>query len=145
MTKGKIFRIVAIVLMAVLLIIYVGIKLPFVQNKLNHKNQQVIDKAASDANSGCPRMTDELTRLDSVTSMDGLVFAYHYSIVKANVQHADTVYIRSVMTPKIISDLKGNDRMQSYNELGCTFLVNYTDSNGRHMLSIVIPPQAYKK
>lgn len=145
LTRGKIFRLVAVGLIVALLTVYIGIKLPFVQERITRTQQTTIDLAAEQANKGCPRMTDELTRLDSVTSQHGLIFAYYYTITKANVKHADTVYVRSVMTPQIISGLKTSDKMQALNDMDCTILVNYADSNGRRMLSIWVSQEEYKR
>jgi hypothetical protein len=95
------------------------------------------------ANTKCPLMVDQVTRLDS-TSVDGhYSFHYHYTFVGTNIT-VDNNQLQTTLRDGILNGYRTSPTSSFFRDNGVSLHYDYYDLNSNHIGSIIVGPQDLK-
>jgi hypothetical protein len=103
----------------------------------------IISQTAEYLNKDCPKMVDKITRMDSVVSQPGKVFAQYYTLINTDAASVDTASYRGRMTEGITNNIKTNAGLKIFRDAGVTFKYYYRDQDGRPFVFITVTPEQY--
>ncbi|HQF43198.1 MAG TPA: hypothetical protein PK073_09830 [Ignavibacteriaceae bacterium] len=101
-------------------------------------------KIASEINESCPLMVDSGTRLDNTGYANKTIF-YNYTMIKYTIDEIDLNYFGSKIKPFILNSIKTSPEMKYLREKKVTFVYNYKDRTGRHLISFRFSPKEYNE
>lgn len=100
-------------------------------------------KVSSDMNKTLPMMLDKDTRLDTTVPGPGKRLTYVNTIVNYELAQIDTVAMRKILTPNILSNYKTQKDMESFRKQGVVLRYQYKDKNGVYLIEIEANPMDF--
>jgi hypothetical protein len=101
-----------------------------------------LKKLVEEANTKCPRVLDQWTRLDSCAAFPNQTIRYYHTLSEVTI--TDTILFKSQLQPQIISSVKTNPDMKFFRENNVAMQYEYRDQTGKYLFSVTINPEAYK-
>ena len=125
--------------------------------KRNIKSEATISKTATVTNSNaavdltkivyeinqkCPTMTDDQTRLDSVTQKDNFLLTYHLTLPKVSNKNYDIAKFKASMQEKLCNDYvtTTDPSYQSMRKSNIALAYDYKDKDGGFMAYFICEP-----
>lgn len=104
-----------------------------------------LQQLAKKANETCPKMLDQLTRLDSCAALPGNTFKYYQTVLGAVI--TDTTLFKPRLQPQILTMIKTSpDPVYKYfKEKDVTVAFQYNDEKGNYLFSVIVKPEDYKQ
>ena len=101
-----------------------------------------LQKTAYEINQKCPIMTDDQTRLDSVTQKDNFMLTYHLTLPKVSNKNYDIAKFKASMQEKLCNDyLTTTDpSYQSMRKSNIALAYDYKDKDGGFMAYFICEP-----
>ncbi|MDR1796709.1 MAG: hypothetical protein LBR44_04575 [Clostridiales Family XIII bacterium] len=135
MKKNKLYLVlVALVVMAAAMLSGCG------------SDEDIIAKAAEEANEMCPMQIDAYTSLDSVEAVDGKTIQYNYTMTTyaaADVTDEMKTSIQETVPPTVIENIKNTDEMKALRDMEASFRYVYNSNDGVELVVIDITPEDY--
>lgn len=101
-----------------------------------------LKKLSEEANTKCPRILDQWTRLDSCATFPNQTIRYYHTLSEVTI--TDTTLFKSQLQPQIISSVKTNPDMKFFRENNVTMQYEYRNQTGKYLFSVIIEPKEYK-
>jgi len=101
-----------------------------------------LKKLLEGANTKCPKVLDQWTRLDSCAAFPNQTIRYYHTLSEVTI--TDTTLFKSQLQPQIISSVKTNPDMKFFRENNVTMQYEYRDQTGKYLFSVIIEPKEYK-
>jgi hypothetical protein len=102
--------------------------------------------SAKAVNLMCPRMVDDDTRLDSVTTEPGRNYIYYYTAINIDRETLDLEKACEIMRETILENMKGDISMADFGKNNVIITFNFNDKNAVELCSIrVMPEDWYRK
>src|SRR5690606_29232544 len=99
-------------------------------------------KIANEINKNCPFMVDSETRADNVGTVAKTIY-YNFTLINYSDYEIDKVLFESNIKPTVLNGVKTNPEMKYLRDKRVTFVYNYRDKNGKHIISFKFTPQEY--
>lgn len=101
-----------------------------------------LKKLSEEANTKCPKVLDQWTRLDSCAALPNQTIRYYHTLSEVTI--TDTTLFKSQLQPQIISSVKTNPDMKFFRKNNVTMQYEYRDQTGKYLFSVNISPEIYK-
>lgn len=98
-----------------------------------------LKKLSEEANTKCPKVLDQWTRLDSCAAFPNQTIRYYHTLSEVTI--TDTTLFKSQLQPQIISSVKTNPDMKFFRENNVTMQYEYRDQTGKYLFSVNISPE----
>ncbi len=102
-----------------------------------------LNAIVSELNKKCPMPVDVATVLVNAEALPNGVLKYNYKL-KAAVDLFDTITAQRVFRRKIMYNLRNNPDLKALTDMELTFLYDYSDMGGKHLLQVNVAPDEYK-
>jgi len=89
-----------------------------------------MDRSAATINRQCPRMIDQMTRMDRVISGPGLQFTYNYTATTLTSSDVDVSKIREALYSSLVTNIRKETEMMKLAEKGVVFHYNWFGKDG---------------
>ena len=101
-----------------------------------------LQKTVYEINQKCPMMTDDETRLDSVSQKDNFLLTYHLTLPKVSNKNYDIAKFKASMQEKLCNDyLTTTDpSYQSMRKSNIALAYDYKDKDGGFMAYFICEP-----
>ncbi|MCK9574741.1 MAG: hypothetical protein WC979_03205 [Candidatus Pacearchaeota archaeon] len=106
----------------------------------------LLNQSAVTMNTTCPRMIDDITRLEFTKVYPPKTIDYNYTLLapKSNFTDLQISEIKSKMEVSLIQNIRINSAMGILRDNNVTFIYTYKDMNGVSFFSVIIYPYQYK-
>ena len=122
-----------------------GLLLPYLETAmLQYSVEHTIKWESEIVNAQCPKMVDEVTRLDSCSAGKNKTFIYYYTLLSVEKISADIEGMKQFLTYQIIHAVKINDQLKTMREKEVNFSYNYQDKNFSHLFEIMVTKDDYE-
>jgi len=89
-----------------------------------------MDRSAATMNRQCPRMIDQITRMDRVISGPGLQFTYNYTVTTLTSSDVDVSKFREALHSSLVTNIRRETEMMKLAEKGVVFHYNWFGKDG---------------
>jgi hypothetical protein len=103
----------------------------------------VLAKTAEELNKTCPTMVDADTRLDSAIALPGNMLQYNYTFISLLKDSLDAELLSYSLKPAMINNARKNPDLELFRKNNVTFLYNFKDKEGNHVMKVKVSPQDY--
>ena len=139
---GKVLTIiVSIILLALAVLIGKSI-ITKVFNTSDENIQAQLLKMTNGINKRCPFMMDSETRLDKTGTYRNSIY-YYCTLINYSIGEVDVKYLIYKVKPALLNRIKTNPDMKFMRDNKVTFIYNYRDKSGIHIVSFKFTPQDY--
>lgn len=107
--------------------------------------QKFIELFVSIENKNCPRMIDNITRLDSCIALPNKTVKYSATILHLDASKINTKESSELVKKNLVYALQTNPQLKEGLKLGISFLYLYHDQKGSLIYEISITPDDYNK
>lgn len=140
--RGKVLTIiVSIILLALAVLIGKSI-ITKVFNTSDENIQAQLLKMTNGINKRCPFMMDSETRLDKTGTYRNSIY-YYCTLINYSIGEVDVKYLIYKVKPALLNRIKTNPDMKFMRDNKVTFIYNYRDKSGIHIVSFKFTPQDY--
>ena len=140
--RGKVLTIiVSIILLALAVLIGKSI-ITKVFNTSDENIQAQLLKMTNEINKRCPFMMDSETRLDKTGTYRNSIY-YYCTLINYSIGEVDVKYLIYKVKPTLLNRIKTNPDMKFMRDNKVTFIYNYRDKSGIHIVSFKFTPQDY--
>ena len=140
--RGKVLTIiVSIILLALAVLIGKSI-ITKVFNTSDENIQAQLLKMTNEINQRCPFMMDSETRLDKTGTYRNSIY-YYCTLINYSIGEVDVKYLIYKVKPALLNRIKTNPDMKFMRDNKVTFIYNYRDKSGIHIVSFKFTPQDY--
>lgn len=140
--RGKVLTIiVSIILLALAVLIGKSI-ITKVFNTSDENIQAQLLKMTNEINKRCPFMMDSETRLDKTGTYRNSIY-YYCTLINYSIGEVDVKYLIYKVKPALLNRIKTNPDMKFMRDNKVTFIYNYRDKSGIHIVSFKFTPQDY--
>lgn len=99
---------------------------------------------ASEINSNCPMMIDNITRLDNAMALPNNTFQYNYTITTVQKESVNCEELKNSTEPLIVNFVKTNPQMKVVRDKKVIINYYYKDMNGVYLFTISVKPDQYE-
>ena len=139
--KSKRGKVLTIILLALAVLIGKSI-ITNVFNTSDENIQAQLLKMTNEINKRCPFMMDSETRLDKTGTYRNSIY-YYCTLINYSIGEVDVKYLIYKVKPALLNRIKTNPDMKFMRDNKVTFIYNYRDKSGIHIVSFKFTPQDY--
>lgn len=143
--KSKRGKVLTIIVSIILLALAVLIGKSIITNVFNTSDENIqaqLLKMTNEINKRCPFMMDSETRLDKTGTYRNSIY-YYCTLINYSIGEVDVKYLIYKVKPALLNRIKTNPDMKFMRDNKVTFIYNYRDKSGIHIVSFKFTPQDY--
>ena len=143
--KSKRGKVLTIIVSIILLALAVLIGKSIITNVFNTSDENIqaqLLKMTNEINQRCPLMMDSETRLDKTGTYRNSIY-YYCTLINYSIGEVDVKYLIYKVKPTLLNRIKTNLDMKFMRDNKVTFIYNYRDKSGIHIVSFKFTPQDY--
>lgn len=143
--KSKRGKVLTIIVSIILLALAVLIGKSIITNVFNTSDENIqaqLLKMTNEINKRCPFMMDSETRLDKTGTYRKSIY-YYCTLINYSIGEVDVKYLIYKVKPALLNRIKTNPDMKFMRDNKVTFIYNYRDKSGIHIVSFKFTPQDY--
>ncbi len=143
--KSKRGKVLTIIVSIILLAMAVLIGKSIITNVFNTSDENIqaqLLKMTNEINKRCPFMMDSETRLDKTGTYRKSIY-YYCTLINYSIGAVDVKYLIYKVKPALLNRIKTNPDMKFMRDNKVTFIYNYRDKSGIHIVSFKFTPQDY--
>jgi hypothetical protein len=140
--RGKVLTIIGSIILLALAVLIGKSIITNVFNTSDENIQAQLLKMTNEINKRCPFMMDSETRLDKTGTYRNSIY-YYCTLINYSIGEVDVKYLIYKVKPALLNRIKTNPDMKFMRDNKVTFIYNYRDKSGIHIVSFKFTPQDY--
>lgn len=100
-------------------------------------------KAAEEASKTLPKQLDAQTRLDRVSTAEGRVFRYHYTLVEQGTDGFDADAFQNQHRARLVDNVRTQAAFKGFRDARVTVVFDYSAKDGTALTAIEVTPADY--